>query len=223
VGWSLWRRFGNPWNTRCLFRRRYLGSIVRSKGAQARQLAEPISALISCTDMFVTHSSYWMRGRFPILDVSIAICLFRGLPYTPPIPAQQCAGVELIVNDSASLWMRHARPVSTCSWLKVCIWIWSQFSSISADCCRIMMMIGRDNPNANLCKARKSWARISCILARDGATPRVSGMFYKAVVQSILLFGSETWVMTNPMLKALESFHRRVARWIAGKQPYLNR
>jgi hypothetical protein len=77
--------------------------------------------------------------------------------------------------------------------------------------------------HANLCKARKSWARISRILARDGATPRVSRMFYKAVVQSILLFGSETWVMTNPMLKALESFHRRVACRIAGKQPYLHR
>jgi hypothetical protein len=72
----------------------------------------------------------------------------------------------------------------------------------------------------NLSKARKSWARISRILTRDGATPRVSGMFYKAVVQSILLFGSETWVVTNTMLKALESFHRRVARRIAGKQPY---
>eukprot|EP00978_Attheya_sp_CCMP212_P044333 scaffold307005_cov42-Attheya_sp.AAC.1 len=33
----------------------------------------------------------------------------------------------------------------------------------------------------NLCKDRKSWARISRILTRDGATPRVSGMFYKAV------------------------------------------
>jgi hypothetical protein len=49
---------------------------------------------------------------------------------------------------------------------------------------------------------------------------RVSGMFYKAVVQSILLFGSETWVVTTPMLKALESFHQRVARRMARKQPY---
>ena len=75
----------------------------------------------------------------------------------------------------------------------------------------------------NLSKARKSWARISCILAREGATPRVSGMFYKAVVQSVLLFGSETWVLSQPMLKALEGFHRRVAWRIAGKQPYLDR
>jgi hypothetical protein len=75
----------------------------------------------------------------------------------------------------------------------------------------------------NLSKARKSWARISRILAREGATPRVSGMFYKAVVQSVLLFGSETWVLSQPMLRALEGFHRRVARRLAGKQPYLDR
>ena len=40
----------------------------------------------------------------------------------------------------------------------------------------------------------------SCrILTRDGATPMVSGMFYKAVVQSILLFGLETWVLIMPL------------------------
>eukprot|EP00978_Attheya_sp_CCMP212_P016907 scaffold44614_cov73-Attheya_sp.AAC.4 len=61
------------------------------------------------------------------------------------------------------------------------------------------------------------------ILARDGATPRVSGMFYKVVVQSILLFGSTTWVVTKPMLQALEGFHHRVARRLAGKQPYFCR
>eukprot|EP00978_Attheya_sp_CCMP212_P011353 scaffold28024_cov58-Attheya_sp.AAC.1 len=69
----------------------------------------------------------------------------------------------------------------------------------------------------HLCKARKSWARISHILARGGVTPRVPGMFYKAVVQSILLFGSETWVVTKPMLQALEGFYHRVARRTEGE------
>jgi L-rhamnose mutarotase len=48
-------------------------------------------------------------------------------------------------------------------------------------------------------------------------------MFYKAVVQSVLLFGSETWVLSQPMLTALEGFHWRVARRIADNQPYLDR
>eukprot|EP00978_Attheya_sp_CCMP212_P031988 scaffold122904_cov62-Attheya_sp.AAC.4 len=75
---------------------------------------------------------------------------------------------------------------------------------------RLLSNMDEDWPavHANLCKAPKSWAMISCILARDGATPRVSGMSYKAVVQSILLFGSETWThewIYPPILeKALE-------------------
>jgi hypothetical protein len=42
----------------------------------------------------------------------------------------------------------------------------------------------------NLAKARKRWATISRVLIHDGATPRISAMFYNAVVQSVLLYGS---------------------------------
>ena len=42
-------------------------------------------------------------------------------------------------------------------------------------------------------------------------------MFYLATVQAVLLFGSETWVITPPMLKALTGFHHRVARQLTGK------
>jgi hypothetical protein len=44
----------------------------------------------------------------------------------------------------------------------------------------------------NLAKARQRWARISRVLTREGATPRVSAMFYKVVIQTVLLYGSET-------------------------------
>ena len=40
---------------------------------------------------------------------------------------------------------------------------------------------------------------------------------YKAVVQTVLLYGSENWVVTGVTLTVLEGFHRRVARQIAGK------
>ena len=40
----------------------------------------------------------------------------------------------------------------------------------------------------NLRKARKSWMRIPRILSREGADPKVSGLFFKAVVQEVLLF-----------------------------------
>ena len=40
----------------------------------------------------------------------------------------------------------------------------------------------------NLRKAWKSWDRLLRILGREGASPRVSGMFFKAVVQAVLFF-----------------------------------
>ena len=41
-------------------------------------------------------------------------------------------------------------------------------------------------------------------------------MFHKSVAQSVLLCGSESWVTTDAMRKALEGFHHRVARRISG-------
>ena len=46
----------------------------------------------------------------------------------------------------------------------------------------------------NLVKARKRWGRMQEILSREGATKRVYGNFFKAVVQQVLLFGAEKWV-----------------------------
>ena len=43
------------------------------------------------------------------------------------------------------------------------------------------------------------------------------------MVQSILLFGSETWVVTPRIMKALEGFHHRVARRITGQTGRLGR
>ena len=44
-------------------------------------------------------------------------------------------------------------------------------------------------------------------------------MFYKATVQAILLFGSETWSLSLSAIKCLEDFHLRAARRMAGMQP----
>jgi hypothetical protein len=42
-------------------------------------------------------------------------------------------------------------------------------------------------------KARGAWARVEQVLPRENAEPRVATKLYKAVVQAILLYGSETW------------------------------
>ena len=65
--------------------------------------------------------------------------------------------------------------------------------------------------NMQLQKAQKNWARISYVLRAENALPRVCGMFYKATVQAVLLFGSETWTTTTTMMKRLDGFHMRAA------------
>ena len=71
----------------------------------------------------------------------------------------------------------------------------------------------------NLGKARKSWGRLQRILSRDRATKRVSGNFFKAVVQQVLLFGAEMWVVSPRIERALSSFIHGAARRITGRQP----
>ena len=46
------------------------------------------------------------------------------------------------------------------------------------------------------------------------------GNFYKPVLQAVLLFSSETWVLTSRMERALDSFQHRVAQRLTGKQPW---
>ena len=70
----------------------------------------------------------------------------------------------------------------------------------------------------NLAKARKSWGRMQGILRREGATPRISGNFFKAVVQQVLLFGAETWVVTPKMEQALSAFLHGATRRLTGRQ-----
>ena len=60
-------------------------------------------------------------------------------------------------------------------------------------------------------KAWRSWDGFPIILVREGASPRVSGMFFKTVVQAVLLFGAEIWVMTPHIDGDLGGSQHRVA------------
>ena len=77
----------------------------------------------------------------------------------------------------------------------------------------IMMDLGNDWPVVvgNLLKARKTWAHLLIILWREGVNPRVRGMFFKSVVQEVLPFWAEKWVMTPPhMGRYLGLFQHRI-------------
>ena len=52
-----------------------------------------------------------------------------------------------------------------------------------------------------------------------GANPRVSGIFFKAIFQAVLIFKLETWVLTLCIERSLGSIQYRVARRITGKNP----
>ena len=57
---------------------------------------------------------------------------------------------------------------------------------------------------------------IERVLKSTGSTVQSQGAMYKAVAQSVLLYGSESWVVTGEVLKVLTAFHHRAARRITG-------
>ena len=85
-----------------------------------------------------------------------------------------------------------------------------------------IMTAGDDNWPAvagHLVKAQKSWGRLTRILSREGADKRLSGTFFKTVVQQVILFGAEMWVLTPQIERELDRFIHGAARSITGKQP----
>jgi hypothetical protein len=73
---------------------------------------------------------------------------------------------------------------------------------------------------SNLTKAKQRWGTISRVLARESASPRVSAIFYKAAIQTIPLYGSETWVLTDKITQLLTSFHHGIARTLTSRYPH---
>ena len=86
---------------------------------------------------------------------------------------------------------------------------------------RAQLAADDDWPEAiqNLAKVQTVWRRMLRILIRKGMRPRVSGFFFKAVIQSVLIFGAETWVITPHMGRVLGDFQYQVARQLTGRLP----
>ena len=49
--------------------------------------------------------------------------------------------------------------------------------------------------------------------------PGHQGKLYLVVVKLVLLYGSETWVLTPRMQRVMGGFHHRVAHRLMGRQP----
>jgi hypothetical protein len=65
----------------------------------------------------------------------------------------------------------------------------------------------------NLQRARVIWAAVSKVLKREGASKSFA-RFYPVIVSTVLLYGSDTWVVTKRMETLLTSFHNQCARHI---------
>ena len=94
------------------------------------------------------------------------------------------------------------------------------------ECVHVFKYLGclltQDNDNMQairqqLRKARGVWARVGQVLRRENIALKTAAKFYKAVVQAILLYGSETWNLTKLALARLEGFHARAAYKMARK------
>jgi 5'(3')-deoxyribonucleotidase len=71
---------------------------------------------------------------------------------------------------------------------------------------------------SQLQKARQVWARISRIIQKKtNGNIKIMSTFYKSIVQTILLYGSESWVLTQFIINKLNSFHHMCARHITGR------
>jgi hypothetical protein len=68
---------------------------------------------------------------------------------------------------------------------------------------------------SQLCKVQGTWARVGQVLHRENAPPRTSAKFYQAIVQSVFLYGSKTWVLSKAIMARLKGLHIRAAYWMA--------
>ena len=69
----------------------------------------------------------------------------------------------------------------------------------------------------NIMRARSVWGVLGTLIRQEGADPRVTAMLYRAVVQEILLYGSETWVLSTKKKRKAEGTHTGFLRHIMGK------
>ena len=60
------------------------------------------------------------------------------------------------------------------------------------------------------------WAQVRQVLWKENVPPQVSAKLYKAIVQSVLLYRSKTWVLSAAVLARLKGFHILV--WHIGCQ-----
>jgi hypothetical protein len=73
--------------------------------------------------------------------------------------------------------------------------------------------------DASRARVRSAWAKfreLAPILTSRGASLKIKGKVYKACVQRVLVYGSETWPMKTEDMNRLERTERMMVRWMCG-------
>jgi len=82
-------------------------------------------------------------------------------------------------------------------------------------------MIGTDGgaEEASRARVRSAWAKfkeLTPVLTARGASLKVKGKVYKACVQRVLVYSSETWPVKVEDMQRLERTERMMIRWMCG-------
>ena len=88
------------------------------------------------------------------------------------------------MQESAERYFQaYGRPLATVTSFKYLVQVMTKADEVWT------VVVGK------IWKVQKSWEQMERILRQEGTFPRVLGMFFKVVVQAVLLFGSVTWVL----------------------------
>ena len=60
-------------------------------------------------------------------------------------------------------------------------------------------------------KKRRWWGVVGKVVTNAEATVQAQGNFYKAIMQFVLLYVGDNWVVTGTMINLLEGFHHQAA------------
>ena len=87
-------------------------------------------------------------------------------------------------------------------------------------CCLGDTIVARGGvEEASRARVRCAWAKfreLAPILTSRGASFNVKGKVYKACVQRVLIYGSETWPVKVEDMQRLERMERMMVRWMCG-------
>ena len=129
------------------------------------------------------------------------------------INIDKLASIQLYIHLSM-IFRANNFCVSLKNWKK---WSWESHGKVMEKSWNFFYEVCR-NPAARA-RVRCAWAKfkeLSSILTARDVSHRMKGKIFRACVQSVLIYGTETWAMKAENLRSLERTERMMVRWMCG-------